>query len=101
MAQTEEHRREDGAVPRWAYESLGMHMGVTVRRLIIAIVILGVVALGEAVLLYMNNLSWLHYIEQYDFESYEYTQDGHGVNIIGDSNGVDVNGAEAESEAQG
>jgi hypothetical protein len=28
-------------------------------------------------------------MEQYDFADYDYTQDGQGVNIIGDRNGVD------------
>lgn len=88
------------AVPRWAFESLGMHMGVTIKRLTITVIVLAVIALGEAVLLYLNNAAWLHYIEQYDFESYEYTQDGQGVNVIGDGNGVDYNGAEIDSEAQ-
>lgn len=32
---------------------------------------------------------FLWYLNQYDFTSYE--QDGEGVNIIGDSNGVDFN----------
>lgn len=34
---------------------------------------------------------WLEYLEQYDFESYEYSQDGQGLNIIGDKNGVGFN----------
>lgn len=44
-----------------------------------------------------SNMAWLAAWNSYDFESYEYTQDGQGVNIIGDGNGVDYNGAEAES----
>lgn len=32
---------------------------------------------------------FLWYLNQYDFESYDYQQDGQGVNIIGDGNGVD------------
>lgn len=48
------------------------------------------------------NKDWLDYIALYDFEdySYEYQQDGEGVNIIGDNNGVDYNGAKTESDKE-
>jgi hypothetical protein len=38
------------------------------------------------------------YLNQYDFTSYE--QDGKGVNIIGDGNGVDYNGTTSADETQ-
>lgn len=42
---------------------------------------------------------FLWYLDQYDFVSYQ--QDGEGINIVGDRNGVDyINGAEGESEGQ-
>lgn len=58
----------------------------TIRRLWVLVVLL-------ALMLFASNGAWLWYINQYDFESYatEYMQDGHGVNIIGDTNGVDYN----------
>lgn len=37
------------------------------------------------------------YLHEYDFESYSYSQDGEGNNVIGDSNEVTDYGAEAES----
>ena len=40
---------------------------------------------------------FLLYLNQYDFASYEYQQDGQGVNIIGDGNGVDYDGPADES----
>jgi len=47
------------------------------------------------------NKDWLDYIAQYDFEdyteTYQYSQNGKGVNIIGDNNGVDYNGTKTES----
>ena len=48
------------------------------------------------------NDKWLGFISQYDFESYsyDYSQDGKGLNIIGDNNGVDY-GAEIESQETG
>lgn len=41
---------------------------------------------------------FLLYLNQYDFASYDYQQDGEGVNIIGDGNGVDYNGSTLEGE---
>ena len=40
---------------------------------------------------------FLIYLNQYDFASYEYEQDGQGVNIIGDRNGVEYLGADFEN----
>lgn len=39
------------------------------------------------------NKYWLDYMSQYDFSdyTYDYTQDGKGLNIIGNNNGVDYN----------
>lgn len=55
-----------------------------IKRLWIALItaIIAIVLVISAFLLYLN---------QYDFESYQ--QDGEGVNIIGDGNGVDYDGS--------
>ena len=39
------------------------------------------------------NQRWLDYLSKYDFsgESYEFSQDGRGINVIGSGNGVDYN----------
>lgn len=54
------------------------------------------------------NKYWIDYISQYDFEdySYEYTQDGKGLNIMGDNNGVEYHGSadsnsETDAETEG
>lgn len=52
------------------------------------------------ILIVATNGAWLWYINQYDFMTYEYEQDGRGINIIGDSNGVDHNGSAFASTAQ-
>lgn len=54
-----------------------------IKRLWLALItaIVAIVLVVSAFLLYLN---------QYDFESYE--QDGEGVNIIGNMNGVDYDG---------
>lgn len=41
---------------------------------------------------------FMWYLNQYDFASYQ--QDGEGVNIVGDGNGVDYNGPARASAAQ-
>lgn len=37
------------------------------------------------------------YLYQYDFETYTYTQDGEGMNVIGDANEVTDYGTDFES----
>ena len=53
-------------------------------------------------MIFASNFMWLAYINQYDFESYsyEYQQDGRGLNIIGNGNGVNTNGTEIESNPE-
>jgi hypothetical protein len=52
-----------------------------------------------AVALFLTNMAWIGYESQFETISYDYTQDGEGTNIIGDSNEVN-NGSEIESENQ-
>ena len=59
---------------------------------------LWIVLIITIILLVATNVTWLVYISQYDFESYDYAQDGAGVNIIGDRNGVSYNGTEVENK---
>ena len=65
-----------------------------VKRLWIALCI--VIALAIAAPLAVH-FGWLHYESQ--FETYEYTQDGEGTNIIGDGNDVN-NGAEIADQEE-
>lgn len=74
-----------------AYETTAARDERKYRRLWIVLII-------TIILLVATNVTWLVYISQYDFESYDYAQDGTGVNIIGDSNGVSYNGTEAENK---
>lgn len=75
-------------VPYIVYEGAITHQERTIKRLIIALVI-------SIILIFASNAIWLHYIQQYDFQSYEYSQDGEGVNVLGDGNGVNYNEPEA------
>ena len=62
-----------------------------IKRLWIALIaaVVAIVLIVGGFLLYLN---------QYDFASYQ--QDGEGVNIVGDGNGVDFNGPASTSTPQ-
>lgn len=42
-------------------------------------------------------LGFVYFISQYDFQTYEYAQDGNGINIIGDNNSEVNNGAKSKN----
>lgn len=79
-------------VPYIVHESAMARQERTIKRLVIALIV-------AIVLAFVTNLAWVWYINQYDFQDYEYTysQDGEGVNIIGDSNGVDYDVPKVDS----
>lgn len=53
------------------------------------------------VALLISNIGWLWYINQYDTYSYDYTQDGEGLNNINTGDQGDVlYGPEAENKGQ-
>ena len=72
------------SVPYIVFEGEMARQERHVRRLWIALL-----AAIAAILLTVGIFVW--YLNQYDFESYQ--QDGEGVNIIGNMNGVDYDGA--------
>lgn len=58
-------------------------------------------ALIVVVLLWFTTIGlFVWHLNQYDYETYdyEYSQDGEGVNIIGNQNGVDYYGAETSGD---
>lgn len=64
----------------WAYvELLNDGHKSSIRKLWVLVIIL-IVALAA------SNLAWLYVWQQYDYETIEYSQDGRGINIIGDDN---------------
>lgn len=88
-------------IPRLVWERDQARSSHTIKVLSRLVILLSV-ALVAVVIAFLVHLKhkdkeWLDFLAQYDFESYDYTQDGKGVNIIGDSNGVDYYGAETES----
>ena len=63
-------------VPYIVYESAQVRAERTIKRLTVALII-------SIFLIFVSHAAWLFFISQYNFESYEYAQDGEGVNIIG------------------
>lgn len=73
------------------YETSMARMDRQLKRLWIALIVAIIATVA-------TNIAWLIYISQYDFESRDYSQDGTGVNIIGDRNGVNYNGTEVDNK---
>jgi hypothetical protein len=82
--------RDMPPIPFAAHEAEVSRQERQIKRMWIALIVL----IG---LLFISNMAWLIYESQFETISYDYTQDGEGTNIIGDSNEVN-NGAEIESE---
>ena len=64
----------------------------TVKRLWIALIVV-------VSLFFATNIGWLIYESQFETISYDYDQDGEGVNIIGDEN--EVRPYESTSSSEG
>ena len=77
---------EKNSVPYIVYEGEQARNERTIKRLIIALII-------SVLLIFASNVLWIWYMSGFDIETYDYSQDGKGVNIIGNSNGVDYNGS--------
>lgn len=86
----EDHKTVD-PVPYIVHESAMTRNERRERRFMAALVL-------TITLLFMSNVMWLYVWMQYDYSSEEtittYTQDGEGVNIIGEGNEVTPNGTE-------
>ena len=79
------------SIPYVVYEAEQNRHERTVKRLVIALVI-------SIVLMFVSNLVWVYEWTRYDYgysNSTDISQDGSGVNVIGDGNGVD-NGSESD-----
>lgn len=83
-------KRNPDSVPYIVFESEMARQERHIKRLWIAVII-AVVSLALVV------AGFVWYLNQYDFVSYD--QDGQGVNIIGDENGVDYNVPAIEGES--
>ena len=84
--------RKPDSVPNFVYESEQMRSDARDRRHWIGHIVslCAIVAIVAGFLLYFYC---------YDYTSYDYQQDGQGVNIIGDRNGVDYGSAHEDQIA--
>lgn len=84
------------------FESVMVRHERQLRRMWTALIIMAALVLAAIGALLLQHKYYLDYLSQYDFEStsyeYEYSQDGRGLNIIGDSNEVTSYGAETNSQ---
>lgn len=114
-----EHNKEPVSVPLFAVEGTNYRTNKTMRWLavvfIVSLLVIALVVGFCGVMVYRTNKVciekiesinqyWIDYMREYDFsgESCEYSQDGQGINIMGDRNGVRYNGVvddEPESES--
>ena len=85
-------RKTAEPVPYIVHESAMARNERTIKRLVIALII-------SIIMIFACNAAWLYVWQLYDYASeettYTYTQDGKGLNIIGDRNGVDIDGADS------
>lgn len=79
------------AVPYIVYESAMARSERHIRRLLWLL-------LCVVVLLAVTNLAWMHMWNSYEYTGYTYSQDGEGINVIGDRNGVDYNVPEVDGQ---
>lgn len=101
--------KEPVTVPFYAVEGTNYRTNKTMRWMavvfIVSLLVIAIVIGLCGLMVYKTNKEcldkidainqhWIDYLSEYDFsgESLEITQDGRGVNIYGDQNGVDFNG---------
>lgn len=81
------------------YEAAQARAERQIRRQGITIIVISVLAIIAIFLTaYLIDKGWRDYFSECDIMNYDYSQDGEGVNIVGDSNGVDYsNGAKSQN----
>jgi hypothetical protein len=85
-----------------AFESVMARNERQLKRMWAALIVMALVAVAAIGALILQHKYYLDYLSQYDFEStsyeYEYSQDGRGLNIIGDNNEVTSHEPEGENQ---
>jgi hypothetical protein len=84
-------------VPYIVHEAAQARAERQIKRQSVAIIIIAVTAIIAIFLTaFFIDKGWRDYFSECDIMNYDYSQDGEGVNIVGDSNGVDYsNGAKS------
>lgn len=89
----EEKERRAAVVPYIVYESSMARSERHIRRLLWTLLVV-------VILLAVTNFAWLYMWNSYDYTGYTYSQDGEGINLIGDRNGVDYIVPEADGPTE-
>lgn len=89
------------AVPYIVHEAAQVRAERQIKRQSIAIVVISAIAIIAIFLTaYLIDKGWRDYFSECDITNYDYSQGGEGVNIVGDSNGVDyINGSKGKDQA--
>ena len=85
-------REPPATVDYFVYDDTVSRYERTVKKLWIALIVV-------VSLFFATNIGWLIYESQFETISYDYDQDGEGVNIIGDEN--EVRPYESTSSSEG
>lgn len=85
-------RKTAAPVPYIVHESAMARQERHIKRIVIALIV-------AIILIFVSNAAWLYAWCQYDYESEEivYTQDGEGLNIIGDRNEACIYGTDFDN----
>jgi hypothetical protein len=83
-------RQTQGSIPGNVFYEMEARNERTIRRLIVAVVL-------AVILMFASNALWLYAWQQYDYTGTDITQDGEGLNIVGDRNGVIFDGTDGEN----
>lgn len=99
MNETQNQDKNILTVPYIVHEAAQARADRAIRRKDITIIIIIVISIVSLSLTaYLIDKGWRDYFSECDIVNYEYAQDGEGVNIVGDSNGVDYNGATSKNQ---
>lgn len=99
MTQRTDEKEMALSVPYIVHEAAQARSERTIKRLTIGIIVVSILSIIIAFLTgYFIDKGWRDYFSECDILNYDYSQDGEGVNIVGDSNGVDYsNGAKSQN----
>ena len=78
---------EDKTIPYIVHEGIMVRMERQIRRITVALIV-------TVILMFVSNALWLYAWMQYDYTgettTTRITQDGHGINTIGDGNVTEI-----------
>lgn len=96
----QEEKEMQLTVPYIVHEAAQARSERTIKRLTVGIIVISILSIIIVfATAYIIDKGWRDYFSECDISNYDLQQDGEGVNIVGDSNGVDFNGSKNEDTA--